>query len=45
VIAAKCGAALLVARKGVSRAAELHKFAQQLNKNCENFQGTVLNEH
>lgn len=45
VIASKCGSAFLVARKGISRSAELHKFAMQLTKNCDNFQGTVLNEH
>jgi chain length determinant protein tyrosine kinase EpsG len=45
VIAAKCGAAFLVARKGVTRSVELEKFAGQLSKTCDCFQGTVLNEY
>jgi protein-tyrosine kinase len=44
VIAAKCGAAVTVARKGVTQADALRTLVQHLQKGCSAFAGTILND-
>lgn len=44
VIAAKCGAAVAVARKGVTEADSLKTLITQLKKGCPAFAGSILND-
>ncbi len=45
VIAAKCGAALTIARKNVTDLSAMQTLINQLEKGCHTFCGTVLNVH
>lgn len=45
VIAAKCGAALVVGRSGVTQVAPLKALCDRLKKSCEVFAGVLLNDH
>jgi protein-tyrosine kinase len=44
VVAAKCGAAVALARRGVTKTAALNTLVAQLQKACPAFAGTILNE-
>ena len=45
VIASKCGAALLLARRGVTAAQPMKALVDRLQKSCEVFTGVLFNEH
>jgi protein-tyrosine kinase len=45
VIAAKCGAAIVVGRKGVTQIDQLKTLSNSLKKSCDVFVGALLNEH
>lgn len=45
VIASKCGAAMLLARRGVTAAQPLKTLVDRLQKSCEIFAGVLFNEH
>lgn len=45
VIAEKCGAALMVARRGVSAVHTTRSLVESLQKSCEVFSGVLFNDH
>lgn len=45
VIASKCGAALLLARRGVTAAKPMKVLVERLQKSCAVFSGVLFNEH
>lgn len=45
VVAAKCGAALVVGRSGVTQIAPMKTLCESLKKSCELFAGVLLNDH
>jgi chain length determinant protein tyrosine kinase EpsG len=45
VIAPKCGAALTLARKGITEVASLKRLSANLQKSCEVFCGVLLNDY
>lgn len=45
VIAAKCGASLVIARRGVSAVKPMKALVSRLQKSCDVFAGVLFNEH